>query len=225
MKQLIKLGLMFTIAASGLIFTACEDGEPGIAGAQGEKGGKGDTGDNGENGVGYNEATQYGTIAIQYKGIRIDDVPFDKTINYKYAVTGPDLMSYSTVWDYNSDETNLEFNVYRYSSAVISERRGDDNNYVGFTLRKFNDGERESYIRISNHVAIISDDFKVFTLYIDGNQFPIETVSGYSFNSAMGELKFTFEVTFPAGENPTGHELTLSANVNVKVLENVDYPK
>lgn len=229
MKQLIKLGLIFTIATAGLIFTACEDGEPGIAGAQGGKGEKGDTGDNGENATGYSEATQYGAIAIRYKGIRIDNVPFDKTINFKYAPTGPDLTGNSTVWDYNYDQTDLEFSVFRHSSVVISERGADgggSNNTVGFMLRVFDDGERESYIQIFNNVAIISDDFKFFTLFIGENQFSVsETVSDYSFNSATGELKFKFETTFPANENPTGHELTLSADVNVKVLENVESPR
>ncbi|MBT1686753.1 collagen-like triple helix repeat-containing protein [Dawidia soli] len=227
MKQLIKIGLMFAIAASGFMFTACEDGDPGIAGAQGEKGEKGDAGDTGENGVGYNEATQYGNISVQYKGVRADDVPFDKTINFKYAISGPDVMYTSAVWDYNYDETDLEFAVYRFSSAVTADNyEGGSNNRVGFTLRAFNDGERESYIQIFNNVAIISDDFRVFTLYTGENQFPTsETVSDYSFNSATGALKFKFDATFPADQNPTGHELTISADVNVKVVENVDTPK
>ena len=227
MKQFIKLGLIFTIATSGIIFTACEDGEPGVAGTQGEKGATGDTGENGENGVGYNEATQYGNIVVQYKGTRVDNAPFDKTINFRYSVSGPDIESTSTVWDYNNDETDLEFNIKRYSSVVTSDNsEGGSNSSVNFNLRQFNDGERESYISIYNNVAIISDDFKFFVLYSNDNQFSIsETVSDYSFNSATGELKFKFQVTLPAGENPTNHELKITADVNVKVIESVDTPK
>lgn len=226
MKQLIKIGFIFTIATSGLIFTACEDGDPGIAGAQGEKGEKGDTGNTGENGVGYTEATQYGNIVVQYKGIRPDDVPFDKTINFKYAISGPDVM-YTSVWDNNNDGTDLEFNVYRYSSAVTSDNyEGGSNSSVGFTLRQIVGNEQESYIQISNNVAIISDDFKVFRLYSGENQFSIsETVSGYSFNSPTGELKFKFNTTFPADENATGHDLEITADVNVKVVEALDTPR
>ncbi|MBT1708101.1 hypothetical protein KK062_07700 [Fulvivirgaceae bacterium PWU5] len=227
MKQLIKFGFIFTIFTSGLIFTACEDGEPGIAGAQGEKGENGDLGDTGENGVGYTEATQYGNIVVQYKGTRPDDVPFDKTINFKYAIDGPDVRYTSNVWDNNNDGTDLEFGVYRYSSAVtLDNYESGSNNYVGFRLRQTTLEGEESYIQIFNNVAIISDDFKFFTLYTSENQFSVsETLSGYSFTSATGELKFKFNTTLPADGNATGHELEITADVNVKVIEDVDTPK
>jgi hypothetical protein len=227
MKQLLKFGLIFTIATSGLLFTACqgEDGDPGAVGPQGDKGDKGDTG---EEGVGFDEATQYGNITVQFKGTRIDNKAFDQTVNFKFSPIGPDAANASGVWDYNNEDgSGTEFNLSRYNSAIVSYSEGSSNSYFQLNYIKLDEGD--SYVRLGTNVAIVSDDMKFFSLYryLYASSFSAEeTVTEYDFNSATGTLKFKFKAVIPANGdyNNTGHELEISADVNVIVLQSIQIP-
>lgn len=218
MKQLLKFGLIFTIATSGFMFTACEgeDGEPGVAGAQGEKG---DVGDTGAEGVGFNEALQYGNIVVQFKGTRADNVAFNKTIDFKFCPTGPDAANYSYASPYQTEGgAAIDFRIGRFNSVVVSDfSEGGSNSFVSFDFTKY---EEESYVDLDLNVGIVSDDMKFFTLWDDYSEIPFsEAVSEYSFNSVTSELKFKFHLVVPEESNSTGHELEISADVNTKVLQ------
>jgi hypothetical protein len=222
MKQLLTFGLIFTMATSGLLFTACE-GEDGEPGAIGDKGDKGDTGDTGANGVGFDEATQYGNVVVRYKGTRIDDVAFDQTVDFKFSPIGPDVTYTSSVWEYESEggETETDFDITRYNSAIISPSEGS-NSYIDIDYDRYSNGG--DYLQFNTYVAIISSDRKFFRL----NQYfgldASEAVTEYNFNSATGELKFKFHVLVPANDeyNRTGHEIDITADVNVKVFTSLD---
>ncbi|MBT1708102.1 hypothetical protein KK062_07705 [Fulvivirgaceae bacterium PWU5] len=220
MKQLLKFGLMFTIATSGLMFTACEgeDGDPGAVGPQGEKGDKGDTG---EQGLGFDEAVQYGNIAVQFKGTRADNVTFNKTIDFKFCPTGPDASYYSYASPYQTEggTSVTEFRIERFNSVVVSDdSEGGSNSSIRFRFNKYE--EEESYIDLDLNVAIVSDDMKFFTLWDDYSEITFsEVVSEYSFNSVTSELKFKFHLIVPEESNSTGHDLEITADVNTKVLQ------
>jgi hypothetical protein len=221
MKQLLKFGLIFTIASSGLLFTACEDGEPGAIGAQGDKGDKGDTGDIGANGESYDELTKYGNIVVRYKGIRVDDVAFDQTVDFKFSASGPDLSWQSSVSPYDNGEggSGMQFNVHRFQSAIINNRTG----YIRFYFDKPTDGG-ESSIYTGTETTIVSGDKKSFPIYLDRELSFSQVVSEYSFSTATSELTFKFKTTIPADDkyNDTNHEIEISADANVKVIQNID---
>jgi hypothetical protein len=224
MQQLLKFGLIFTIASSGLLFAACEDGEPGAIGAQGDKGDKGDIGDTGANGESYDELTKYGNIVVQYKGIGVDDVAFNQTVDFKFSTSGPDLSWQSSVSQYNDGEggSGIEFSVYRFQSAIIDSRSG----YIRFNFYKPTDGS-ESSIYTETEAMIVSDDKKSFPMYLRG-EFPFsQTASEYSFSTATSELTFKFKTTIPTDDeyNYTNHEIEISADAKVKVVQNIDTPK
>ncbi|MCD9016937.1 hypothetical protein [Parachryseolinea silvisoli] len=222
MKQFLKFGLIFTMATSGLLLTACGDGDPGISGAQGEKG---DTGDMGSDGEGFDELTQYGNIVVRYKGARIDNVAFDKTFDFKFSPNGPDLAWTSSVssYEYGEGQSALAFELSRYHSAMMS---GSSTSYVRFSFDKPADGS-ESTVNIESQVAIISDDKKSFSTYPRFELPFSQAVSEYSFNAATGELMFEFKCTVPADNkyNDTNNDLEISAEVNVKVVQDIDTPK
>lgn len=217
MKKLIKFGLIFTMAATGFVFTACQDGEPGPTGTQGEKGEKGDVGDTGANGDGYDELTPYGNIVVRYKGTRTDDVAFDKTIDFKFSPVGPDVSDFSRVWEWEEGSTGRTFQAERYSSPAVVNGYGT-NNYAGFWFPRPDDQEEDYEIYVYSYTSILSDDMKFFALDL-GQYFSVaETITDYSFTSATGELKFKFHVVIPANQNETNHELDIAADVNVKVV-------
>jgi hypothetical protein len=226
MKQFVKYSLTLAIAASGFIFAACEgeDGDPGAAGAQGDKGTKGDTGAEGENGIGFDEALQYGNIVMQLKGTRTDGVAFDEMIDFKFCPPGPDAIEASEVQQ--NESGSLSFSLARFNAVRVSDNSDyGTNSAVALYLNK-SENDEESSLVIVLSVGIISDDAKFFRIYNDYS-YPIseENLTDYSFNSVTSELKFKFHGVFPADENDTNHDLEVTANVNVKVLQNLVSPK
>jgi hypothetical protein len=226
MKKIINYSLILAVAASAFMFTACEDGDPGVSGPQGEQGTKGDTGDAGDDGLGFGEAAQYGNIVVTFKGTRIDDQPFEKTLNFKFAVQGPDLAEDSYVSKYdNEGNTGFDFSATRFHSVVVpDETMNGSNSNAGFDFSMPDDGNQEGLIiRFGVNVGIVSDDFKYFLLDHSREYQIDETVTEYSFNAATGELKFKFNTISPADDNDTDHALEITADVNVKVVENIGW--
>lgn len=217
MKQLLTFGLIFTIATSGFLFTACEgeDGEPGPAGEKG---------DTGANGVGFDETTQYGNIVVRYKGTRIDNAAFDKTIDYKFSSTGPDLANTSAVWQYSGegDVTTTEFDINRYSAPFVSYGEGSSNSNI--RLHYYHNSNGDSYVEMSTYVAIISDDMKFFNLSFWNYGYDAsDVITDYAFTAATGDVKFKFKTVIPANDegNNTGHDIEITADVTAKVLQGV----
>jgi hypothetical protein len=223
--KLLRFVLICTIASSALL-AACagEDGDPGVAGTQGEQGDKGDAGADGENGVGYDESTQLGNIVVTFKGTRPDDEPFEKTFDFKFSPTGPDAADYAlTVPFDNEGSTGRYFYLQRYSSVVIVDFADyGTNNYVYFDFNKYD--EDESYIVFYASVGFVSDDMKFFRISDNFADDFSNVATDYSFNSVTGELKFKYHAMMPADDNDTGHDLDVTADVNVKVLERAQLP-
>jgi hypothetical protein len=218
---------MCAVAISGFMFSACqgEDGEPGATGPQGEKGDKGDTG---EQGVGFDESTTLGNIVVRYKGTRADNVPFDETIDFKFAPTGPNAVeySYASRFSVNDGFTGYEFGVARVDAPMVTpDSEGSNNNLAGFRITKYDGTEMESTVQLYSTVIFASDDMKYFTLNVGENNTSIsDAITDFSFSSVTGELKFKFEWLLPAnmGNNQTGHPIEFTADVDVKVFQDIE---
>jgi len=230
MKQVLKFGLMFSIAFSGMMFTGCsgEDGDPGITGdtgAEGDKGDTGDKGDQGDDGIGLEDELKYGSITVTYTGTRPDEVAFTKTIMYKFAPIGADgLMEYSgTV--VNGETGADEYNVMRFLGSVDDVYQ---ENYIHLNLNRAV-GEGDAIVYSFNDFEVYSnittDDFKFFVINDDFSTYASEAgITGFSYNAATGALKFASEFTVIGADNDTGFDMMVSATVDVKVFQNISQP-
>jgi hypothetical protein len=224
MQQLLKFGLIFIIATSGLIFTACdgEDGDPGAAGSKGEKGDKGDTGDQG---AGFDEATQYGHIVVRYTGTRSDGLEFDETVDYRFAPLGPnDEDDESDL--FNNSGTISEDNVRAFRVGRFLGSVDDSNDQSGVTVGLIHstegEGEQFSMFDLLLEAALTTDDYKYFSIRQNIAEFvSSEDISEYSYTPTTGSLKVKIDTTLPGENNGTGHELTLSITVDATVFENL----
>jgi hypothetical protein len=223
MQQLLKFGLIFTIAASGLVFTACdgEDGDPGAAGAKGENGGKGDTGDQG---AGFDEAVQYGHIVVQYTGTRSDGIDFNETLDYRFAPLGPsddnDFGLFNNSGTASNEDTRA-FRVGRFLGSV-DDSNGQSSVTVGIIRSTEGDEEKLGMFTLLVDAALTTDDYKYFSISQDITRFiSPEDISGYSYTPTTGSLKVKIDTTIPGENNETGNELTLSITVDATVFENL----
>jgi hypothetical protein len=219
MKKLLRFGLICTIASSALLIASCagEDGDPGATGAQGEKGDTGDTGTDGEDGAGYEDATRYGNILVKFAGLRPDDKPFEQTIDFKFGVSGPDAQDYSYVYQVEGEGgMGYNFSATRYSAAAIVDNPDySTNNSIYISGYKYDVGESTVYLEMN--IGFVTDDMKFFRVDDAFSTTFEESVTDYSFTSATGELKF--HLHFVGESADTGHELDITADVNVTVLQ------
>jgi hypothetical protein len=225
MKQFLRYSLILTMAASGFMFAACqgEDGEPGPTGAQGEKGDKGDTGATGEDGIGFEEALQYGSITVQFKGIGPDNVAFDKTLDFDFCPPGPEAIRSSGI---EQSEDAAFITLARYSGVKISDWRNyGTRNLVTFAFNKRATNEASS-LQVGISVGLTTSDAKFFKIS-NNVDFAVsdENITGYSFNAVTGDLKFKFHDVLASEDNETGHDLEIIADINVKALQNLGGPK
>ncbi len=230
MKQVLKFGLMLSIAFSGMMFTGCsgEDGDPGVMGDTGAEGDKGDTGDKGDkgdqgdDGVGLEDELKYGSITVTYTGTRPDEVAFTKTIVYKFTPIGAnDLMEYSGA-SMNEETGADEYRVMRFLGTVDDVYQ---ENYIHLNLiREIGEGDAVvySFDDFEVYSNITTDDFKFFVITDDFNAYASEAgITGFSYNTATGALQFASEFTVIGEDNDTGFDLTVSATVDVKVFQNI----
>jgi hypothetical protein len=221
MKQVLKFGLMFSIAFSSMMFTGCtgEDGDPG---AIGETGAQGDKGDKGDNGVGLEDELKYGSITITYTGTRPDEVAFTKTITYKFAPIGAyDLLEWSGT-GINGETGADEYKVMRFLGSVDDVYQ---ENYINLNLER-GVGEGDAIVYnfddFDVYSNITTDDFKYFVIDDEFRSYASEAgVTGFSYTAATGALKFASEFTVPGESNDTGFDLKVSATVDVKVFQNI----
>jgi hypothetical protein len=224
MQQLLKFGLIFTIATSGLVFSACdgEDGDPGAAGSKGEKGDKGDIGDQG---AGFDEAVQYGHIVVRYTGTRSDGLAFDETVDYRFAPLSPNDDDEESDLFYNSgtisEENVRAFRVGRFLGSIDDS---DDRSSVTVGLMRALEGDKEQFdlFDLLLEAALTTDDYKYFSIRQNIAEFvSSEDISEYSYTPTTGSLKVKIDTTLPGENNETGNELTLSITVDATVFENL----
>ena len=205
-----------------------EDGANGINGIDGIDGINGENGVNGENGTGFDELTQFGSIAVTFSGTRPDDVAFTDTAEFRFTpFEGDELEHHSGIV---KDEDEISYRVFRFLSAP-------DDSYqettLGVKLDIINPGQedenKEFFFAIDDY-AIISDDFKYVVLdegeyFNDDDEISDFSITNYSFNEETHNLVFSFSFVVDGDSNDTGNELTISGDVDVTVLENISLPE
>jgi len=215
---------------------SCSDGEDGAQGQQGLTGEKGDTGQQGEvgengengadgaNGEGYDELTQYGYITMNVSGTRPDGVPFEDTATFKFSQTNPfegfgfgeqDNVSFFSASRFLSTP-DIQYQEARITMSIgISDLGGPMEQLEGI-----------SFYLIS--YPVVGDDNKYFKLNVATNDFIINPdiiIENLSFDPVDNHLTYSYSFILPADNNnevplnTSGHELQLSGEVDVYLLE------
>ncbi|WP_271767808.1 hypothetical protein [Aquimarina algiphila] len=214
------------ICCFGVLFANCEgeDGEIGPAGQDainGIDGADGINGTDGTDGLGFDELTQFGSITLTLKGTRPDDVAFTDSNVFRFTPLSPEILPQS-----NSvilEESFLQFDFGRFLSAP----GGEEFQSVGttFSLRVTNPESdnpefTESRFTIFQY-PVISEDLTVLdiTTFV-GSDNDIEnfSITNFNFNNETNVLTFSFTLDVPANRNTTGNELSVSGEVDVIVL-------
>lgn len=216
------------IGVLGLLLVNCEDGDVGPAGADGINGIDGVDGTNGangidgQNGVGFDELTKFGSITLTLEGTRPDDVSFSITDEFKFTAV-EDI-------DFNNEvrfvENRIDFNIERTLSVPDDDFQGSE---IEINLDITNQGETDETIEfildIDNYVMIFDD---LSYLGLD-NSFEKDEVgitnfsmSDFSFNDETNEVSFSFSFNVDATNNDTGHDLSISGEVNAILVEDIE---
>ena len=211
--------LIGLVIATSSLCISCNP-EDGVSGLNGENG---INGINGENGIGFDDLTKYGSVTATLAGTRIDDVDFTQTSEFKFTgAAGDDIDGYNSV-EVSGDD--LEFEFYRFISSP-EDTYNENAIYIylyvtdaGLATESF-----EFQVGFEGH-AIIGDDLKFFNYdeYWDYDDFGVSNaaITNYSFNDTTNELSFSYTLDVAGSENDTGNDLTISGEVNVIVLEEV----
>ncbi len=212
----------FVIACLGFSLVGCEgeDGANGLNGIAGINGEDGTDGNDGTNGVGFDELTQYGSITINVAGMRSDDVPFthEAELKFSHNDTGKN--------DFTNNDPNYDFSVIRFLNSPDAH----DDNSVELDLTVNDAGlETQSFefnVEFDGYAIVSSEDLKYFTISndydYDGTGVSNFSITDYSFDAVKNELKFSFTLDVAAANNTTGNDMTISGNVDVIVLENIN---
>ncbi|MCD9016938.1 collagen-like protein [Parachryseolinea silvisoli] len=222
MKNPLQFIAMLTVALAAYMFTSCaKDGDPGPAGEQGEQGRPGENGEDGkdgEDGVGFEEATQYGNVAISLDGHRPDGKAFKKDLNFKFTPVGVNGINTSSVVDI---EENAHIITIRRFYSTVAE--GLQDNQITLNVHFSNDGGKPEITNVFFYLrtVITTDDFKFFFLDDYYEPYALTGEKEYTYDPATGQfsLKLNFDVPGDFEFNGTRHDLHVAATVNVKVFE------
>jgi len=211
---------------------SCSDGEDGAQGPQGIQGKKGDTGDtgqqgevgeNGENGAdgangdGYDELTQYGHITMNVSGTRPDGVAFEDTATFKFTTTE---YPFSTI---SENDNATYFDTVRflstpddvYQASYITLNLGIQNfEEEGMEILGFETFGLENY-------PVVGEDHKYFILNANNNNLnAFGEIENLTFDAAdRNHATYSYSIVLPAENNSSGHELQVSGEVDVYLLE------
>ncbi len=216
------------IGVLGLLSVNCEDGDigpagqDGIVGVDGTDGADGANGINGQNGVAFDELAKFGGITLTLEGTRPDNVPFTKTDVFKF--TGVEDIDFDN--DVEIEENSIEFSITRTLSAPDNDFLGSEMNvFVVFT----NPGEANETIEFEFFVedyTMIFDDLTYFGFSGDftNDQTGVTNfnITNFNFNNQTNAVTFSFSFTVDAANNDTGNDLTISGEVDVIVVEDID---
>ncbi|MBL0682861.1 hypothetical protein [Aquimarina mytili] len=216
------------IGVLGLLSVNCEDGDigpagqDGIIGTDGIDGTNGINGVNGQNGVGFDELTQFGSITLTLEGTRPDNIPFTKTDEFKF--TAVEDIDFNNDVDIRDDQLN--FNIERTLSVPDDDFQGSE---IEVNLDFTNPGETEETIEfnldIDNYTMIFDDlTYFGFTGEFINDQTGVTnfSITNFNFNNETNAVTFSFSFTVDAANNDTGNDLTISGEVDVIVVEDID---
>ncbi len=216
------------IGVLGLLSTNCEDGDigpagaDGIAGLDGVDGANGQNGTNGQNGVGFDELAKFGSITLTLEGTRPDNIPFTKTDEFKFTAV-EDIDRFNNV---AIEENSLEFSIERTLSAPDDDFQGSE---IEIFLVLTNPGEANETIEFDLFVddyTMIFDDLTYFGFRDDftNDQIGVTnfSITNFNFNNETNAVTFSFSFNVDAANNDTGHDLTISGEVDVVVVEDID---
>jgi hypothetical protein len=227
-KELPMKFIKFTsivLLALSLGTVSCSDGEDGAQGPQGISGEIGDTGQQGEvgengadgaNAAGYDELTQYGYITMNVSGTRPDGVAFEDTATFKYT---PTIAGYSTMYSGDS----FYFDTTRFLSVPEDWYQGSE---IYISIFSSNNPDEET-IEIDGietfdleGYAVVGEDNKYFILDISSVDLPAEAIENFTFDPAdRNHATYSYSIAIPAVNNSSGHELQVSGEVDVYLLE------
>ena len=203
------------------------DGQDGINGQDGADGENGTDGQDGTDGVGFDEMTQFGAMTMTLSGTRPDGVAFEDTNTFKFTALEANSLLYNsvTIDDSDVDNTLYTFQVKRYLTAPDDVINSSS---ISFSLEFVNLGEpTEELLSGSFDIysyAVVGDDNKFFQMY-DLFENGGVGVSDFEFTDLVfdaadnNHLTFSYSFMATAAANDTDHELTVSGDVDVYLLE------
>ncbi|MDF0718307.1 hypothetical protein PY092_19260 [Muricauda sp. 334s03] len=206
------------------------DGIDGQHGQDGAEGPEGPQGESGEDGAGLEEMAQYGWISMNLNGTRPDDVAFEHSTEFKFApVDATDFGDYNIVTATPmGDDTEYFFNFRRFYSSPDGTYNITYFDWEVTITNPGQDTEAVGLIETSlNNYGVVGDDNKYFILD-DSYDSDGEGVSGMELTNVVFEpenrnhLSFSYSFSVDAANNGSGHELNVSGEVNVFLVELIE---
>ena len=199
-----------------------EDGVDGVRtdGLDGVDGINGVDGVDGIDGLGFNELVEHGSIHITLEGTRPDDIPFTNTTEFRFnSVEGNDIEDHNGVV---FDENSISFEVKRFISAP-DDTYQDSN--ASFDLIVTDPESETPSFELSfgfEEFAVTFDTYEYFQLdnsFNYNDEITNLEITNYSFDDTTNNLIFSFSFDVAAENNDSGHDLSISGEVDVIVLE------
>lgn len=204
-----------------------QDGEFNALDCQGLNGQNGQAGENGE---GFDELTQFGSITVNLSGTRPDGEAFEDSAVFKFAGLDGGFFDdggNTMLIEEGPDFTAYSFGIFRFLTAP------DDSvnrSYSGLSMVFSNLGEADESLLLGilslNEYAVIGDDYKYFVM-TDSFQSGDNGTSEFEFTDLSfdrennNHLSFSYAFTVAANANSSGHELAVSGEVDVHLLEQI----
>ncbi len=168
-----------------------------------------DDGKNGLDGTEFDGLTEYGSVKMTLSGKRSDGIAFNETVEFPYSSIIAD--DGSSVFVENGRRA---FEIMRYQAVPNTD---DNTSYVSLDSHETTPGTLLSYVGLS--VSFTTADFKYFNIsFYNVMDQPTE----YSYDEKTGALKYRVSGVIPASQNETGYDLTVSADVDVKVFATIN---
>lgn len=237
--RLLKFSKFLFIAFLGLAIGSCspEDGINGTNGIDGKDGigidgkdgvgidGKdgingvdGKDGVDGANGLGFDDLVKYGSITTTISGTRPDGVAFEQNNKFSYTSAGANYTQNNVY----KDGSDLDFYFRRFLS-VPDDVYQDVSTTIGF---KFENSQPViTEFEVQELKVFSATDNKYFRLDADPSNFENMEITGYSFDSATNNLKFTYSFTIDENDNnSSGYDLNVTGVVDVILFEEIAVP-
>jgi hypothetical protein len=207
-----------------------QDGEFNALDCQGLNGQDGEDGMDGSDGEGFDEMSQFGSISLNLSGTRPDGEAFEDSAVFKFAGLDGGFFDdggNTILIEEGQDFIAYSFGIFRFLTAP------DDSvnrSYSGLSLVFSNLGEADESLLLGilslNEYAVIGDDYKYFVM-TDSFQSGANGTSEFEFTNLTfdrennNHLSFSYTFTVAANANSTGHELAVSGEVDVYLLEKI----
>lgn len=167
-----------------------------------------DDGKDGLDGIEFDGLTEYGSVKITISGKRSDGIAFNETVEFPYSSIITE--DGSSVFVENGTRG---FEIMRYQAVPNTD---DNTSYVSLLSPETTPGTLLTYVGLS--VSFTTADFKYFTVSFYNL---MDEPTGYSYDEKTGALKYRVSGVIPASQNETGYDLSLTADVDVKVFPKI----